>query len=251
MRTAGADKCRRAPIGEAMLSYEALGEEFDRVMNRYDLERRLEIVFGVLLRPDQLRGRKLLDAGCGTGHFSRRASELGARVVCVDIGRRLVRRAVARREARGVCADVATLPFATGSFDAVVCSEVIEHTPRPARAFAELCRVLRPGGVLALTTPNLPWYPSVVLANWLKVRPYHGLENWVSRARLLRWCGLLKMRCERMVGFHLLPFQWPRLHPFLRWCDRRAQFLAPLMINVGLLAVREAPDMAQPKETAR
>lgn len=56
-----------------------------------------------------------------------------------------------------VFADAATLPFADGTFDAVVCLEVIEHVPDPERVLAEIARVLRPGGRAWLSMPFL--YP--------------------------------------------------------------------------------------------
>lgn len=53
-----------------------------------------------------------------------------------------------------IAADATALPFADASFDTVLCTEVIEHVPNPAQAFAEISRVLKPGGYLLLTTPQ-------------------------------------------------------------------------------------------------
>lgn len=54
-----------------------------------------------------------------------------------------------------VRADVAALPFASGSFDAVICSEVLEHVSDPRVAVREIARVLRPGGVALISVPFL------------------------------------------------------------------------------------------------
>ncbi|MEZ5384365.1 MAG: class I SAM-dependent methyltransferase [Prosthecobacter sp.] len=60
--------------------------------------------------------------------------------------------------------DVADLPFADASYDAVICTQVLEHVKSPSKTCAELIRVLKPGGMLYLTAPqsaplhNLPWH---------------------------------------------------------------------------------------------
>ena len=62
-----------------------------------------------------------------------------------------------------VWGDALKLPFAAATMDTVLCNEVLEHVPEPSQLFAEAARVLRPGGVLLLTTPQVwglheePW----------------------------------------------------------------------------------------------
>ena len=68
-----------------------------------------------------------------------------------------------------VCGSVTALPFATGSFDCVVCSQVIEHIPADPAIFTELTRVLRPGGLLVLGTPD---YATI---GWRVIEPLYGL----------------------------------------------------------------------------
>ena len=53
--------------------YDTIADRFDTIVNRFDLDRRLDIVFAEFLTGADLRGRTLLDAGCGTGWFSQRA----------------------------------------------------------------------------------------------------------------------------------------------------------------------------------
>jgi SAM-dependent methyltransferase len=66
--------------------------------------------------------------------------------------------------------DALALPFADGEFDRVVAAEVLEHIPADIQAIAELVRVLRPGGTLAVSVPR--WFPEVV--NWKLSDDYHN-----------------------------------------------------------------------------
>ncbi|HUF26792.1 MAG TPA: class I SAM-dependent methyltransferase [Gemmatimonadaceae bacterium] len=211
--------------------YDGIAGEFDELMNRYDLERRLEVMFDDLLGGSDLRGALLLDAGCGTGEFSVAAMERGATVVAVDIGPRLLARTRSKGVKQVAAADVAALPFATGTFDIVVSSECIEHTPSPRTSVMELARVLRPGGRLAVTCPNRTWYWSCVVADRLRLRHYRGLENWPGWFALRSWIGAGEVSVTRHRGLHLFPFMLSATHPLLRWLDRLGGVAGPLYVN--------------------
>jgi 2-polyprenyl-3-methyl-5-hydroxy-6-metoxy-1,4-benzoquinol methylase len=102
---------------------------------------------------------RALDVGCSSGYLARRLVEGGAHVIGIEADER------AAAEAREVCEQVLVgdvesmeLPFAEGSFDLVLCGDLIEHLRDP-QAFLERVRpLLRPDGRLVLTTPNV--------ANW-------------------------------------------------------------------------------------
>src|ERR671931_545178 len=89
-------------------------------------------------RHARLDGARVLDLGSGHGSHGAAFEERGARVVSVDLrplgGPRPVR------------ADALRLPFRDGSFDGVVSANMLEHVRSTKRAFAEIARVLRPGG---------------------------------------------------------------------------------------------------------
>jgi SAM-dependent methyltransferase len=108
-------------------------------------------------------GRHVLDAGCGVGWGTVELARGGARSVTgVDIDDIALMSARERSagNAEFVRGDLAALPFADGSFDLVVSFDAIEHVADPSRALDEFRRVLRPGGVLAVSTPNRGIYPS-------------------------------------------------------------------------------------------
>jgi SAM-dependent methyltransferase len=218
-----------------MFFYERFADKYDCAVSPYDLERRLAIVFDELL-PGGWRSKLVLDAGCGTGSFSARACQEGARVVSLDVGLNLLAHTARRCGSQGVVGSVCELPFAAGTFDVVVSSEVIEHTPSPAQAIHEMGRVLRPGGQLVVTVPNRLWKPTVVVANWLSIRPFDGYENWVGWSALRLLCEGAGVVVERQRGFHILPFQVKALHPLLRAADRAGSTLGRLMINIAVRA---------------
>jgi SAM-dependent methyltransferase len=101
--------------------------------------------------------RDVLDAGCGVGWGSEVLARAGARrVLGVDIDERAIADASRRSgdAAEFIVGDLSALPLEPKQFDLVVCFEAIEHVPAPDRAIAELRRVLRDDGVLALSSPN-------------------------------------------------------------------------------------------------
>ncbi len=103
------------------------------------------------------RKAPVLDVGTGTAQIPielcRQAS--GAEVVGVDlaeqmlrVGRANVRRAGLERFVRLECCDAKQLPFAAGSFAAVISNSIVHHIPEPGAVLAEMVRVLQPDGVL-------------------------------------------------------------------------------------------------------
>jgi len=187
--------------------YNEIADKFDDLMNKYDLRKRMNIIFNCLLK-DEIKGKKLLDAGCGTGFFSKEAIKKGAKVTSLDISDRLLKitKEKCKFKSKIVKADILSLPFPNESFDIVLSTEVIEHTQNPRKAIFEFSRVLKKRGILVLTTPNKVWYPAIFIATKLKVRPYEGLENWVSLRDLKRIFFDAGLKIEKFFGFHLFPF---------------------------------------------
>ncbi len=217
--------------------YEAIADRFEGLDHPADLRRRLDVVFDECLASTSLAGKRTLDAGCGYGAFSEVAAKHGASVVSLDLGTRLVARAAARAASRGLVADVCQLAAHDGSFDVVISSEMLEHTEAPERAIGELARVLRRDGVLVLTTPNRAWQGVVRTASRLRLRPFHGLENFVGWRRLERACDAAGLDIVSHVGFHPWPFHLG-LHRAARRVERRIAHgpLAPLMVNQAVVA---------------
>jgi SAM-dependent methyltransferase len=121
--------------------------------------------------PERLRGRRVLDLGCGSGRFAEIALSTGAHVVAVDYSRA----ADACQLNLGshpnldvVQASVYDLPFAPGTFDFVYCLGVLQHTPDPEGAFRALARQLAPGGHIAVDLYPKFWRNLIWPKYWIR-----------------------------------------------------------------------------------
>jgi SAM-dependent methyltransferase len=178
-----------------------------------------------LARTGVAPGERVLDLGCGGGRHAFAAARLGASVVALDADFaecRVVAGTIAamrdageldRRTPAGVVrANALHLPFPDGAFDAIVAAEVLEHLVDDVGAAAELGRVLRPGGTLAVTVPR--YWPEVV--NWALSREYHEVEGGhvriYRRSQLrarLAGAGLQAVGSHHAHALHT-PYWWLR-----------------------------------------
>lgn len=112
------------------------------------------------IKPEDYVGKMVLDAGCGTGGYSCWYARRGSYVTAVDLSEASLRLASEYAQKEGITnikferQSVLKLDFPDASFDYVYSMGVLHHTPDPYGGFRELCRVLRPGGVLMVSLYN-------------------------------------------------------------------------------------------------
>jgi ubiquinone/menaquinone biosynthesis C-methylase UbiE len=138
----------------------------ETMAERYDIERYYERSHPVVRWLERQRldaivrlasprpGDQVLEVGCGAGHVLERFAGLAR--TGIDLSAGMLRR-IRRRLGRDVELTRGTadrLPFASGAFDIVVCTEVLEHVPDPAAVVAELCRVAGTEGRVVVSIPN-------------------------------------------------------------------------------------------------
>ena len=225
-------------VKDKMYFYEEFSGQFDSKMNMYDTNKRVQVIFDELLQED-ISGKYLLDAGCGTGWFSKKACERGAQVVSMDLGEGLLSEVKKKCNSSRIVGSILEIPFNENTFDIIVSSEVIEHVPDPYQAIEELFRVLKPGGTLVLTTPNKLWYFAIWIANTFKLRPYQGLENWTGWYEMKKNMRKIGFEIKEMKGVHLFPFVSPVFYPILNFAHRFSHFFGPLMLNIAVKATKK------------
>lgn len=146
----------------------------------YDLHTRIRdpIIFSLL---DIKQGDRILDVGSGTGYFAEKMSAHGAAPVCVDIAvdNLLSIKQHPKNNLSLINARAEKLPLENGSFDKILCSEVLEHIDHDNGVLLELARVMRPAGSLVITVPcTESRFPSVIECLGIKtVHDYDGPEK--------------------------------------------------------------------------
>lgn len=172
-------------------------------------------------------GHVLLDLGCGAGRHAFEAARRGAHVVPLDRDAAEISEArsllAAMRESGeapsevrgpGVNGDAVALPFPDASFDRIIAAEVMEHVVDDRAAARELARVLKPGGVLAVTVPS--WLPERLC--WALSDEYHApkavgghvrIYTEASLREVLAAAGLSLGDAHRAHALHS-PFWWLR-----------------------------------------
>jgi ubiquinone/menaquinone biosynthesis C-methylase UbiE len=118
------------------------------------------IALGAAVRYHVAPGASVLDLGCGTGELARDLAAAGLQATGCDISREMLGRAAAADPGGGVNwiqvdPGWRQLPFAPAIFDAVVAASVLEYVDEPSAILRECARVLRPGGVVLCTVPDL------------------------------------------------------------------------------------------------
>jgi len=170
-------------------------------------------------------GDRVLDVGAGFGRHVFECARRGADVVALDyaedevietratLGGMVDAGEIDIERFKGVLrGDATTLPFADGSFDVVITSEVLEHIQDDVAAIAEMARVLKPGGHFAATVPA--WLPEKV--NWMLSDEYHAPKSPGGHVRIysatelsakLRSAGLDVQGRHRAHALHS-PYWW-------------------------------------------
>ncbi|MBV9168762.1 MAG: methyltransferase domain-containing protein [Chloroflexi bacterium] len=126
--------------------------QLDSRTGRTDTRDRLQASLNFPL--EQLRGKLVLDAGCGTGRFAEIVTRYGGEYVGFDFSYAIDAAQANVGHLPGVHlvqADIFALPFANETFDLVISLGVLHHTPDARRAFAALPRLLKHGGQLSIT----------------------------------------------------------------------------------------------------
>lgn len=172
MSSAKNDKKNKVPLRKSQSSHAVLDAQSRR--------RKAHKIMTLVSPHVGMEQAELLDIGTGSGHIAEEFSKRAKSVTSVDVtDERQVKDGY-----RFVKVGSAKLPFEDGSFDVAVSNHVVEHVPEQAVHLQELMRVLRPGGVLYLATPNKLWLRD----------PHYRLPfiSWLPRSASQRYLQALR-----------------------------------------------------------
>jgi len=153
-----------------------------------------------------LRGKRVLDVGCGKGRFARifQEREPEAELWGLDISEEMLRYVPAGIHTRA--GSMTELPFPDAFFDGAYATESLEHAVEIEKAVAETCRVVKPGGRIAIIDKNANHWGKLETPEW---------ERWFTREELKR---LLARHC-REVSSRFISY-WEDVEPdglFIAW----------------------------------
>jgi ubiquinone/menaquinone biosynthesis C-methylase UbiE len=154
----------------------------------------------------QLSGKRVLDVGCGKGRFARvfHEQEPEAELWGLDISPEMLSYVPAGIHTRA--GSMTELPFDDAFFDAAYATESLEHAVEIEKAVAEICRVVKPGGRIAIIDKNAEQWGKLETPEW---------ERWFTRKELER---MLARHC-RQVSSRFISY-WEDVEPdglFLAW----------------------------------
>ncbi len=210
--------------GVARFAGETYSASFGRQWNRYDVSRPEEdaAVFRVKtgVDPAELRGLRVLDAGCGGGRYARLLAAHGALVLAVDLSTAVdkAQSLCAEYENVGILqADLLDLPLRDESFDFAFSIGVMHHSPDPRKAFAQVAAKVKRGGRLAVWLYRRNTPPQELLNRGLRAvttrLPARLLEGMSAGLGVLGGVPLVNKTLNKAFNFSNHP-DWT-----LRVCD--------------------------------
>lgn len=162
-----------------------------------------------------LRGLRVLEVGCGGGLICEDLARRGAQMVGMDPSEQALQTAREHAEQSGLAAHITyeqgyaeTLPYASNSFQLIVCLDVLEHVSSLSKTLQEIARVLAPGGVFVFDTINrtllaraiLIWYGEHFPSGGL-VPGLHNYASFIKPAELACALESNNLQVREMTGF--------------------------------------------------
>ncbi len=178
--------------------------------------------------PGRGDGLKLLDIGCGTGHYLSRFRQRGFEVAGVDNCKEMLKYSRAQNPASTILyADAEKIPFPDNTFDFLLCVEVLRYLPNPSVYLREMARVLKPQGVClatALPALNLNGY-------WFihRLISFAGIGNF-ARSRQFFTTSLRLRRQFANAGFSEQSIHGVSIGP-VNWFERLTPSVLPKVLR--------------------
>lgn len=166
----------------------------------------------------ELAGKKVLDVGCGGGLFSEALASCDGRVTGIDMAQASLAVAQTHMKESGFSIDYRLTTVETlaeehpGSYDIVVCMELLEHVPRPASIINACGQLVKPGGDLFFATVNRTWLSWLLVIGFSEYvagivrKGTHAYKKLVKPEELQQWGANAGLRLIHLSGLRYLPF---------------------------------------------
>lgn len=164
-----------------------------------------------------LKGKKLLDVGCGGGILSESMAKEGAHVTAIDQGEKVIKIAQLHNLESKLDIDYKQLNIEDfcknnkNKFDVITCLEMLEHVPNPASIIMAFSSLLKPNGKIFFSTINRnpkSFLFAIIGAEYiLKLLPKgtHSYEKFITPAELMSWCEMERLNFNDIVGMTYNP----------------------------------------------
>ena len=184
-----------------------------------------------------LKGKKVIDVGCGGGILAESMAQRGASVTGIDMGEAPLAVAKLHLKESGQSVDYQRITAeelankAPGSFDVVTCMEMLEHVPDPGSTIAACAKLTKPGGHIFFSTINRnpkSWLFAIVGAEYilnLLPKGTHEYMKFIKPSEMERWVRAAKLSVNEFTGMHYNPLiKQYSLGPgvdvnYLAWCQ--------------------------------
>jgi ubiquinone/menaquinone biosynthesis C-methylase UbiE len=179
--------------------------------------------------------KKILDAGCGEGRFSRYFIENKANITSMDFSEEYIRLAKKNlKKGRFVIGSVTNLPFKDNSFDFIFSVDVLQHVPDLEKAIKEFFRVLRKGGALIIVDKNKFGLHKKYLIPGRLIQKYKELTGWRYSSFKERWFNPKEFKEKLSRIFKEVEYEYliennknqifkifPKLNLFVAWTAKK------------------------------
>lgn len=164
-----------------------------------------------------LKGKTVLDVGCGGGILSESMAERGAKVTGIDLGEKALKVAQLHSLESGVAVDYQLISVEKlaeqqpASFDVVTCLEMLEHVPDPASVVAACAKLVKPGGKVFFSTINRnpkAYLFAVIGAEYvlnMLPRGTHDYAKFIKPSELASWMRLADLSLNHQIGMSYNP----------------------------------------------
>jgi len=180
-----------------------------------------------------IKGKKILDCGCGTGRFVEFFAKEGAEVVGSDISENMLEIAKKKVPAAAfVKADIFSLPFENKTFDIIICSQVLTHLHNYKKPLLEMKRVLKDEGIIIIDIRNIlwPYRLPLLLKRIFKKSNGDYYPDYTSIWRIKGICNEIGLKVDnfRGIGF---PSKKPReIEGEMKKSNSKLRYIAPTLI---------------------